>query len=73
MIKSEAFEELTSSPSEGQEETSILCCKAASGAIKELSFCHRDRCFFVKVGGRERLRTDMIDMIMPYFNSHFPE
>ena len=72
MIEREAVEELASQ-SEGQEETPILCCKAASGAIKELAFCHRDRCFFVKVGGRERLRSDRIEMIMPYFNSHFPE
>ncbi len=72
MIEREAFDKLTLQ-SEGHEETPILCCKAASGAIKELSFCHRDRCFFVKVGGRERLRSDRIDMIMPYFNSHLPE
>ncbi|RAU20776.1 hypothetical protein CU669_17000 [Paramagnetospirillum kuznetsovii] len=72
MIERDAFEELTSQ-SEGREETSILCRKTASGAIKELAFCHRDRCFFVKVSGRERLRSDRIEMIMPYFNSHLPE
>jgi len=54
--------------SNGNGVTSIMSGKAASGAIKELAFCHRDRCFFVKVGGRERLRSDSLDMVLPFYN-----
>lgn len=68
MIDRQALAEFASQP-RGGEDTSILTCKAGSGVVKELAFCHRDRCFFVKVGGRERMRSDTLEVILPFFNS----
>lgn len=72
MIDSSALAEFASQ-SRGGEDTSILTCKAGSGAVKELAYCHRDHCFFVKVGGRERMRSDVLEVILPFFNSPSPE
>ncbi|BAE52465.1 hypothetical protein amb3661 [Paramagnetospirillum magneticum AMB-1] len=61
------------SRSNGSGDTPIMACKAASGAVKELAYCHRDHCFFVKVGGRERIRSDTLEVILPFFSSALPE
>jgi hypothetical protein len=71
MIDRHSLAELASQTS--RDDTSIMACKAASGAVKELAFCHRDRCFFVKVGGRERMRSDSLEVVLPFFNGPSPE
>lgn len=68
MIDRQALAEFASQ-SRGVENTSILTCTAGSGVVKELAFCHRDHCFFVKVGGRERMRSDSLEVVLPFFNS----
>ncbi len=42
----------------GCDDVRIAQCRAESGDQSELMFCQKDGYFFVKVNGRERLRTD---------------
>lgn len=43
----------------GCNDVKIASCSSSSGKAKELLYCPVDRCFYVTVGGRERLRSDM--------------
>jgi hypothetical protein len=57
----------------GCDDIKIAACKAASGAVKELVYCTIDRCFYVTVDGRERLRSDSTTTAYTYFASAAPE
>ena len=46
--------------------TSAFTFKAGPDNVRELAYCHLDRCFFVKVNGRERLRSDTIEVFLPF-------
>lgn len=51
----------------------IAACKSSSGAVKEIAYSSRDRCFFVTVDGRERLRSDVPATAYDYFSGTAPE
>ncbi len=57
----------------GCDDVKIAACKAASGAVKEFVYCPQDRCYYVTVDGRERLRSDMPATAYRYFSSAAPE
>ncbi len=57
----------------GCDDLKIAACKAASGAVKELVYCQIDRCFYVTVDGRERLRSDSPTTAYGYFTGPLPE
>ncbi len=57
----------------GCDDVKIAACKAASGVVKELVYCPQDRCYYVTVDGRERLRSDMPATVYRYFSSAAPE
>lgn len=57
----------------GCDDLKIAACKAASGAVKELVYCQVDRCFYVTVDGRERLRSDSPATAYGYFAGPLPE
>lgn len=59
--------------SNGCDDVKIAACKAASGAVKEFVYCQIDRCYYVTVNGRERLRSDSRDMVYNYFAGPAPE
>lgn len=57
----------------GCDDIKIAECQAESGATKELFFCAIDGCYFVKEGGRERLRSDVRSIVYSYFGQPVPE
>lgn len=57
----------------GCDDVRIAACKAGSGAIKELVYCQLDRCFYVTVDGRERLRSDTAETAFRFFTGPTPE
>lgn len=58
---------------QGCDDVKIAACKSMSGAVKELVFCPLDKCWYVTVDGRERLRSDVPDTAVRYFNGPAPE
>lgn len=71
MIEREILDELACQ-SKGCDDVKIAACKAASGAVKELVYCRLDRCFYVTVDGRERLRSDTPETAFRYFTAPVP-
>ena len=72
MIDIQQFEQ--SKPGSGDRgDTTILLSTSTSGAAKVLAYSHHDHCFFVKIGERERLRSDSLDMVLPFFNGEYSE
>lgn len=59
--------------SKGCDDLKIAACKAGSGAVKELVYCQMDRCFYVTVDGRERLRSDTPETAFRFFAGPTPE
>ena len=59
--------------SKGCSDQKIAACKSGSGAIKELVYCQVDRCYYVTVNGRERLRSDIPEAVYNYFVGPSPE
>ncbi len=59
--------------SKGCDDVKIAACKAGSGAVKELVYCQIDRCLYVTVDGRERLRCDVPSTAYRYFASTSPD
>lgn len=57
----------------GCDDVRIAACKSLSGAVKELVFCPVDRCYYVTVDGRERLRSDVPDTALKFFTGPAPE
>lgn len=57
----------------GCDDVRIAACKSNSGAVKELVYCQLDRCFYVTVNGRERLRSDTPDTALNFFQGPLPE
>lgn len=51
----------------------IAACKSTSGAVKEIAYSSFDRCFFVTVDGRERLRSDVPETAYEFFSATAPE
>ncbi|CUW38741.1 conserved protein of unknown function [Magnetospirillum sp. XM-1] len=51
----------------------IAACKSGSGAVKEIGYSSADRCFFVTVDGRERLRSDVPETAYVFFSATAPE
>ncbi len=51
----------------------IAACKSGSGAVKEFSYSRSDRCFYVTVDGREKLRSDMAETAYSFFSSDAPQ
>ena len=56
-----------------QEDVMIGTFKETSGAVKALFFSNSDRCFYVTVNGRERIRSDSPEIIAEVFNEPQPE
>lgn len=59
--------------SQGCDDVRIAACKSGSGAVKELVYCQLDRCYYVTVDGRERLRSDTPATVLNFFNGPAPE
>ena len=57
----------------GCDDVRIAACKAASGAVKEFVYCPQDRCYYVTVDGRERLRSDMPATAYRFFSNTAPD
>lgn len=57
----------------GCDDVRIAACKSQSGAVKELVYCHVDKCFYVTVDGRERLRSDSPATAYTFFSGPAPE
>lgn len=55
--------------SKGCDDVKIAACRAASGAVKELAYCQIDRCFYVTVDGRERVRSDVPETAYRFFEA----
>ena len=72
MIDKEIFSDKTCHD-KGCDDQKIAACKSNSGAIKELVFCQIDRCYYVTVNGRERLRCDIPETAYNYFVGPAPE
>ena len=72
MIDKEIFRDQTCYD-KGCDDHKIAACKAASGAVKELVYCQIDRCFYVTVNGRERMRCDIPETAYNYFIGPSPE
>ena len=51
----------------------IAACKSNSGAVKEIAYSRSDRCFFVTIDGRERLRSDVPETAYSFFSATAPE
>lgn len=73
MLEKAAFIDDVTCLSKGCDDVKIAACKAGSGAIKELVYCQMDRCFYVTVDGRERLRSDSATTAYGYFSGPAPE
>lgn len=50
----------------------LFSSKTSSGAVKEISYCRHDHCFYVTVNGRERFRGDAPDTVFNYFCNAIP-
>lgn len=72
MIDQQYLDELACQ-SKGCDDVRIAACKAGSGAVKELVYCQVDRCFYVTVDGRERLRSDTPETAFRFFAGPTPE
>lgn len=59
--------------SNGCDDVKIAACKSMSGAVKELVYCQIDRCYYVTIDGRERLRSDVPDTAYRFFAGPAPE
>lgn len=59
--------------SKGCDDVRIAACKSNSGAVKELVYCQLDKCFYVTVDGRERLRSDTPTTAYNFFSGPAPE
>ena len=59
--------------SKGCDDIKIAACKSNSGAVKELVYCQIDKCYYVTVDGRERLRSDGPETAYNFFSSAAPE
>lgn len=59
--------------SNGRGHVAIAACKSNSGAVKEIAYSPIDRCFFVTVNGRERLRSDVPETAYSYFDGGLPD
>lgn len=59
--------------SKGCDDRKIAACKSNSGAVKELIYCQLDRCYYVTVDGRERLRCDIPEIAYNFFVGPSPE
>jgi hypothetical protein len=59
--------------SKGCDDVKIAACKSNSGAVKELVYCQLDRCYYVTVDGRERVRSDTPTTVFNFFNGPAPE
>jgi hypothetical protein len=57
----------------GCDDIKIAACKSMSGAVKELAYCQMDKCFYVTVDGREKLRSDGPETAYKFFSSAAPE
>jgi hypothetical protein len=57
----------------GCDDVKIEECIAESGVTKELFFCAIDGCYFVKINGRERIRSDLRSIVYDFFRSPLPE
>ena len=53
----------------GCDDVKIAACRGASGAVRELVYCQQDRCFYVTVDGRERVRSDIPETAYRFFES----
>ncbi len=51
----------------------IAVCKSSSGAVKEFAYSRSDRCFYVTVDGREKLRSDMAETAYRFFSGDAPQ
>jgi hypothetical protein len=71
MISVETFND-TSCHDKGCDDIKIAACKSVSGAVKEIVYCQMDRCFYVTVDGREKLRSDIPDTAYKFFSSPTP-
>ena len=50
------------------EDFTVDTAKAASGVVRKLAYCAIDHCFYVIVDGRERIRSDMPETVIAFFN-----
>lgn len=58
---------------DGCDDVALVTNETAMGAVVELAFCHADRCFYVTVGGCERLRSDIWKVAWRFFINPPPD
>jgi hypothetical protein len=54
--------------SQSRGHVAIAASRSKSGTVKEIAYSPADRCFFVTVDGRERMRSDMPETAYNFFD-----
>ena len=67
MFETEGLTEFLSQSS-GKDDIDIVTLVFPSGTVRKMSYCHNDRRYYVSVDGRERLRSDSLDIVLEFFN-----